>query len=613
MVRLGPYREFIRLLTQRNMENDMSELTPHTDTAAGQDLALLSEMNTQYARIAGAMMKGQDHSDLAMYSLSIATLFAKAAAGNAMRMNDVLDIQTQAMKKFASLADYTLKRMQHETTEPVVAPADDDMRFRSSSWSENLWFDVLKQSYLINSEYLDNLFSKDTNLERQDQRKLEFFKKQWIDALAPTNFALTNPDVVAQAKETGGRSLVEGLRNFADDLESGAGVSMVDKASFEMGQNIASTPGKVVARNRLAELIQYSPATQQVYAKPIMIVPPWINKYYILDLSPKNSFIGWLVSQGYTVFVISWVNPDESYRHTNYDDYLSLGPLWASNVIRSVTGEEKINAIGYCLGGTLLASLLGYLASNDEQPDFISSATFFTTMIDFEEPGDLGVFVDEESVSQLETKMNERGYLDGSSMASTFNMMRSNDLIWHFVINNYLLGKKPGRFDLLYWNSDSTRMPADMHSYYLRQMYLENLLCKPNGMTILDTAIDLAKVKTPAFFIATQLDHIAPWKSTYSGARLFSGNTRFLLGESGHIAGIINSPERKKYGYWSSAKKLPDSADEWLKVARRRDGSWWPEWEKWARKFSGDQIDARQPGSDDHPPLADAPGDYVRM
>ena len=591
----------------------MQKLETELTSDSNDDLSLLTDLNQQYWRIANSMMSGTDHSDIALYSLSIVTLFARAAVGNSLDFEKVVKTQAAAMSKFTSLAKYTFEKMQEGQPDPVIAPTKEDTRFRSPQWSENLWFDVVKQSYLIGSEYLQELYGDSESLDSKDRKKLEFFTSQWIDSLAPTNFLLTNPDVLEEARRTKGRSLVKGLENFADDLEAGRGLQMVESEAFELGRNIACTPGKVVARNELAELIQYSPATEQTYSVPIMVIPPWINKYYILDLSPKNSFIGWLVSQGYTVFVVSWVNPDESYRHTTYDDYLESGPLWAAEIVRTITDEEKINAIGYCLGGTLLASTLGYLENVKDQKNFFSSATFFTTMIDFTEPGDLGVFVDDASVSQLEKTMDETGYLDGKSMASTFSMMRSNDLIWHFVINNYLLGKSPGSFDLLYWNSDSTRMPADMHSYYLRKMYLENLLSKPNGLEVLGTSIDLSQVDIPTFFVSTQLDHIAPWRSTYSGAKLFSGKTKFLLGESGHIAGIINPPTKKKYGYWTSAKKLSATADEWLEQANKRGGSWWPDWEKWIRKSSGEQVSARQPGNDQYQPLADAPGDYVRM
>lgn len=584
-----------------------------TGAVSKNHLAVMAELNRQYARIAKAMMSGTDHSDIAAYSLSITTLFARAAFGNVLEPDRLVAAHTDAMTKFTSLAQYTVEKLNDGSPEPVVAPSAEDSRFRTQQWTEDLWFDVVKQSYLIGSEYLQGLFGTNKSLDAQDNRKLDFYLRQWVDSLAPSNCAFTNPDVLEEARKTEGRSLVKGLENFADDLEAGRGVKMTQSDAFELGRNIATAPGKVVARNRLAELIQYSPTTEQVYSRPVMIVPPWINKFYILDLSEKNSFIGWLVAQGYTVFVISWINPDESYRHTGYDDYVDCGPLWASEIIRAITKQDKLNAIGYCLGGTLLASTLGYLKSGEDQKDFISSATFLTTMIDFAEPGDLGVFVDDASVCQLAKMMSDKGYLDGKSMASTFSMMRSNDLIWHFVINNYLLGKSPGSFDLLYWNSDSTRMPADMHSYYLRTMYLENLMSQPNRMEVLGNPIDLSKVTSPTFFVSTQMDHIAPWRSTYSGARIFSGKSRFLLGESGHIAGIINPPTREKYGFWTSARPLPETAEQWLEQASYRKGSWWPQWEKWIRRFSGDQVEARRPGNDGYQVICNAPGDYVRM
>ena len=431
--------------------------------------------------------------------------------------------------------------------------------------------------------------------------------------MAPTNLPGFNPQVIDATRESKGENLINGMRNLADDLEAGCGVKMVERDAFELGRNIATTPGKVVARNRMAELIQYSPSTDEVHTIPIMIVPPWINKYYILDLSARNSFIGWLVGQGFTVFVISWVNPDESYRDVSFDDYLQDGPLWAMDVIHAITEQNRINAIGYCLGGTLLATLLGYLANQQEREVQISSATFFTTMIDFTEPGDLGVFVDEDGVAELEQQMESDGYLDGKSMASTFSMMRSNDLIWHFVINNYLLGKSPGQFDLLYWNSDSTRLPARMHSYYLRSMYLDNLLAQPDGIQVLGTPIDLTKVAIPTIFVSTELDHIAPWQSTYSGARIFAKQARFILGQSGHIAGIINPPTRTKYGYWTRTRGMPISPDKWLESATYTEGSWWPEWEKWIKRFSGKRIEALEPGGKSYPPLAQAPGTYVNL
>lgn len=592
----------------------MDEQSPTGKSLQQAEMFSPAEFSRQYCRIMKATMNAANDSDIASFGLSIGRLFMKAAVSTCADPEKLSASYSRLFQKQAELCQYVFQKAQGNRSFPTVAePSKGDSRFRSDPWHENLWFDVMKQSYLIGTEFIDDFFALTARLSEQEEKKLSFYKQQWIDSLAPTNYWWMNPDVLKVTQQTNGQNLIEGMKNFANDLEAGVGVRMVDQDAFEVGRNIASTPGKVVARNRLCELIQYRAATEQVLEKPILIIPPWINKYYILDLSPKNSFVGWLVEQGYSVFVISWINPDESYRDTSYDDYLALGPMSAAKVIQEITLQENMNVIGYCLGGTLLATLLGHLKNLDESDDFVNSATFFASMIDFSEPGDLGVFVDEQSVAQLEKKMNETGYLDGKSMASTFSMMRSNDLIWHFVINNYLLGKKPGKFDLLYWNSDSTRMPAKMHSFYLRKMYIENLLSRQNGLTVFNRSIDLTKVQTPAFFVSTQTDHIAPWPSTYLGARVFGGSVRFLLGESGHIAGVINPPHKNKYGFWTSRRPLPESSENWFEQAARCEGSWWPEWEEWLRERSGELTGSRDIGSRDHPPLADAPGDYVKL
>ncbi len=377
-----------------------------------------------------------------------------------------------------------------------------------------------------------------------------------------------------------------------------------------MGESVASTPGKVIFQNDLMQLIQYQPTTSEVCKIPLLVVPPWINKYYILDLRAKNSFIRFALDQGITVFVISWVNPDEKHANKTFDDYLLEGPRAALDAIEKATREHEINMIGYCLGGTLTASLLAWMAAKHEGR--VKSVTFFTTLIDFSEPGELGVFVDEAAVNGLEKKMAERGYLEGSEMASTFNMLRANDLIWSFVVNNYLLGKEPFPFDLLYWNSDATRMPAKMHTFYLRNMYLRNKLREPGGITLAGEPIDLSKIDTPAYFISTIEDHIAPWKTTYLGAQLLKGPVRFALGGSGHIAGIVNPPAANKYWYWTN-DKLPDTADEWLASAEKHPGSWWSDWAKWIAGFGGEQIPARQPGEGKLAVIEDAPGSYAKF
>lgn len=517
-------------------------------------------------------------------------------------------------QNYLELWQSTAQRMMGQDVEPVAEPAKDDRRFRDDAWSENEVFDFIKQSYLLTSRWMQSAVGDVEGLDDKTQKKVDFFTRQYVEALSPTNFVMTNPEVLRATYETHGENLVNGLQNLLEDLERGGGkldIKMTDLDAFEVGKNVATTPGKVVFRNELMELIQYSPATEKVAKTPLLIVPPWINKFYILDLRPKNSFIKWAVEQGQTVFVISWVNPDAELAKKTFDDYMLEGPLAALDAIEAATGEKQVNAIGYCIGGTLLGCALAYMAAKDDKR--VKSATFFTTMLDFEEAGELGVFIDEESLSNLEQKMNERGYLEGREMATSFNMMRGNDLIWSFVVNNYLLGKEPFPFDLLYWNSDSTRMPAAMHSYYLRKMYLENKLREAGGIELAGEPIDLSKVTIPCYFISTREDHIAPWKSTYAGALLLGGQVRFSLAASGHIAGVVNPPEKEKYCYWSKTGKMPKDPDKWLEGAKQHAGSWWPDWRDWIGKHAGGEVAARQPGDGRLTPLADAPGEYVRM
>jgi polyhydroxyalkanoate synthase len=432
--------------------------------------------------------------------------------------------------------------------------------------------------------------------------------------MSPSNFALTNPQVVRETMKTGGHNLVKGLKNLLEDLDEGDGqlrIKMTDMKAFQVGRNVATMPGKVVYQNELMQLIQFSPLTETVYRRPLLIVPPWINKYYILDLREKNSFIRWATQQGHTVFVISWVNPDARLAHKKFEDYMFEGTLAAIDAVGEATGSREVNTIGYCLGGTLLGSTLGYMAAKGD--DRVRSATYFVALLDFSIPGELGVFIDEKQVESLEKKMNERGYLEGSEMATTFNMLRSNDLIWSFVINNYLMGKEPFPFDLLYWNSDSTRMPASMHSYYLRNMYLHNRLREPGGINLGGVPIDLSQVKVPSYFISTVEDHIAPWRSTYLGARALGGPVRFVLGGSGHIAGIVNPPAANKYGYWTN-DALPPTPDDYQQSAVQHEGSWWNDWQAWIGALDGDdRVPARVPGDGKLKPIEDAPGSYVAL
>lgn len=496
--------------------------------------------------------------------------------------------------------------------DPVITEDKGDRRFKHEDWDQQPTFNAIKQSYLLASKWLRDQVQGVEGLDEHTAEKVEFFTERYLEAMSPTNFAATNPAVIEKVVETKGANLVHGLKNMLEDLEAGKGelrIRMTDTSAFKLGENVATTPGKVVFQNRMFQLIQYMPSTDKVLKRPLLVVPPWINKYYIMDLQPKNSLLKWLVDQGHSVFVVSWVNPDSSYADTTFDDYVTQGVMAAVDAVEQATGESEINMIGYCIGGSLLATSLAYMKEKGDER--VKSATFFTTMIDFAKPGELGVFIDEEQICGLEKRMEETGYLDGSQMAGAFNLMRANDLIWSFYINNYLLGNDPRPFDLLYWNSDSTRMPAKMHAWYLRNFYLENNLCKPGGVTIDGVPIDISKVDIPVCFVSAVEDHIAPWRSTYSGAQLFSGDVRFILGGSGHIAGIINPPAAGKYNY-RVTDDLPEDPESWAKEAEVVEGSWWPEWDRWVKALANDKVAARTPGDRGMPILEDAPGSYVK-
>jgi len=514
-------------------------------------------------------------------------------------------------QKTAEHYQQTMMGFMGAPSEPVVTEDRSDRRFRHEGWSEQPAFSAIKQSYLLMSQWMRDMVTDVEGLDEHTAEKITFFTERYIDAMSPTNFAATNPAVMEKIVETKGANLVHGLKNMLEDLEDGKGqlkIRMTDTTAFELGKNVAVTPGKVVFQNRMFQLIQYTPTTATVAKRPLLIVPPWINKFYIMDLQPKNSLLKWATDQGHTVFVVSWINPDESYAQVGFDDYVTEGVVTAVDAVEKETGESEINAIGYCIGGTLLATSLAYMkAKGDER---VKSATFFTAMLDFSDPGELGVFIDDEQICGLENKMEEQGYLEGGSMSGAFNLMRANDLIWSFYINNYLLGNDPRPFDLLYWNSDSTRMPAKMHAWYLRNLYLENKLCQPNGVSIKGVDIDLSSIDTPVCFVSAVEDHIAPWLSTYKGAKLFSGDVRFILGGSGHIAGIINPPAAGKYNY-RVTDDLPENPEAWAEQAEKHDGSWWPEWDKWVKEKAPEQVEARQPGAV-LTVLEDAPGSYVK-
>ncbi len=515
--------------------------------------------------------------------------------------NDFVQRYTQIM------ASTTLKFWgSSQETKPTVEPEKGDKRFSTPDWQQNLVFDALKQSYLLTATTLLKAAAEIKGVDEHQQRKIMFYLRQFLDAISPTNALFTNPQVIHETIQSGGQNLVKGMEHLLRDLKAGQ-IKMTDTEAFAPGRNLALTPGQVIYRNKLIELIQYTPTTEQVYAIPLLFIPPWINKYYILDMQLKNSLIKFLVDAGFTVFVISWKNPDASMEDINFEDYLTLGPLAAFATIKEITGSPKVNPVGYCIGGTLLSMALPYLAAQKDET--VSSASFFVSLQDFSEVGDTSVFIDEPQVAYIEGQMMERGYLDSRSMATMFNMLRANDLIWSNVVNNYLLGKEPPAFDLLYWNADGTRMTRAAHSFYLRNTYLENNLIKPNTIVLMGVPIDLAKIRQDIYAVGTEQDHIVPWKSAWRISQLARGDVRFILGGSGHIAGVINPPGKGR-GYWANDKPAKN-AEQWFESAESHQGSWWTDWLEWLKPRSGKQVAPPAMGNLVYAPLAPAPGTYV--
>ncbi len=574
-----------------------------------------AEAAEKSAKLLGDVIAKQTETGKSVASdeFGIAKAFLELSAKMLANPYKLAETQMNLWWQYMNLWQHSWLKMFGVAAAPIAEPNKGDKRFKHEDWQEHFLFDFIKQSYLIAARSLHQAVASVEDLDEETAKKVNFYTRQYIDALAPSNFVLTNPEVFRETIASGGQNLVRGLNNLLEDIERGQGqlrISMTDPDAFQLGVNIATTPGKVVWQTDLMQLIQYEPTTSKVYQTPLLIVPPWINKYYILDLREKNSFVKWATDQGMTTFILSWVNPDQRYASKSFADYLNEGTLAALEAIKHATGEERVNTVGYCLGGTLLATTLGYMAAKKD--DRIASATFMASLLDFAEPGELEVFIDEAQVAALEKRMSERGYLEGAEMANTFNMLRSNDLIWSFVVNNYLLGRDPFPFDLLHWNADSTRMPANMHSFYLRNMYLNNALRKPGGIRLHDTPIDLGKVKAPCYFVSTIEDHIAPWKSTYQGCHLLGGKVRFVLGGSGHIAGIVNPPQANKYGYWIN-NQLPSDPAQWLAGAKQHEGSWWNDWKAWLEPELGPQVPARIPGKGKAKVIEAAPGSYVKV
>jgi polyhydroxyalkanoate synthase len=525
----------------------------------------------------------------------------------------VMEAQFNLWRNYMTLWERTARRMMGGEAEPMVAPAPGDKRFRDKEWQENQIFDFIKQSYLLTANWLQTTVAKvDDNLDSATRRRIDFYTKQFVDALAPTNFVLTNPEVLRATLQSNGENLVNGLNNLLEDLDRGEGQLSIRQTAdaFTLGENIGTAPGKVIFRNELIELLQYDPTTDEVYERPLLIFPPWINKFYILDLRPENSFIRWATAEGYTVFVVSWVNPDRRLAKKTFQDYMQDGIFTALDAVHDATGVRDPNVIGYCIGGTLLSATLAYMAAKKDTR--IHSATFFAAQADFSEAGDLQIFIDDVQLEALEQQMDAAGgVLEGSKMATTFNMLRANDLIWSFVVNNYLLGKTPVPFDLLYWNSDTTRMPEATHLFYLREFYKNNALAK-GQMKFGDVKLDLGKVTIPVYLQSAKDDHIAPFRSVYKSTKLFKGPIRFIMAGSGHIAGVINPPSANKYQYWTN-DKLPAAVEDWQAGAVEHKGSWWPDWNAWLKPLSGGKVPARKPGDGKLRTLGNAPGAYAKI
>jgi polyhydroxyalkanoate synthase len=523
-----------------------------------------------------------------------------------------LEAQTRLFAGYMNVWSSAIQRIgSGEQVEDTVQPERGDKRFQDPEWGRNAFFDFLKQTYLVTSRWAADLVEHAEGLDEHTRHKASFYVKQVSNAISPSNFILTNPELFRETVASNGENLVRGMKMLAEDLEAGKGdlkLRQADNSQFEVGRNLATTPGKVVGRSDVAEIIQYNPSTKKVLKRPLLICPPWINKFYILDLNPQKSFIRWAIEQGHTVFVISWINPDERHGLKDWEAYIREGLQYGLDAVQTATGENEVNAIGYCVGGTLLAAALALLAQEGDER--IKSVTFFTTQVDFTHAGDLRVFVDEDQIAALERSMRGKGYLDGTKMATAFNMLRSGDLIWPYVVNNYMRGKDPVPFDLLYWNADSTRMAAANHSFYLRNCYLDNNLSQGH-MELAGRTISLADITIPVYNLAARDDHIAPARSVFLGCQYFGGPVEYVMAGSGHIAGVVNPPSANKYQHWTGAKPVGDF-DEWVANATENAGSWWPHWQKWVTRLEANSVPARQPG-ERTPLLGEAPGTYVKV
>ena len=595
---------------------------PSSGQVTAEAMKAFQELSSNLARAAmiaqgalaeAALKRADEPSSMSADPFRIAPALTGMMTRLAGQPDKVLKAQAELFSGYMNLWQSTARRMAGETPEPVIQPERGDRRFADPAWSENPVFDAIKQSYLLSSNWLNSLVAAADGGDAEEKRRIEFFTKMLTDAFSPSNFLMSNPAALNEAMRTKGESLVRGMENFAADLGRGGGqlaISQTDLSQFEVGRNVAVTPGKVVFQNELFQLLQFDPTTEEVFERPLLIFPPWINKYYILDLRAENSMVRWLTEQGFTVFLVSWVNPDPKLAHKSFEDYMLGGAYVAVEKALEQAGTDRLNVVGYCIAGTMMSCTLAHMAAKGD--DRVASTTFFAAQQDFSESGDLKMFTEEDWLRVVEVSMEKSGgVLPGSSMAGTFNALRANDLIWSFFVNNYLMGKDPRPFDLLYWNSDQTRMPRALHLFYLREFYQKNMLAE--GKLVLGgETLDLSKVKTPIYAQSSKEDHIAPALSVYKGVKLFGGEKTFIMAGSGHIAGVINHPDARKYQYWTNPD-LPETLEQWQAGAVEHPGSWWPDWAKWLAEKSGGKVKARDPSKGKLKAIEDAPGSYVKV
>lgn len=583
----------------------------------GFNLSTLSELMLKFSEkqklIADSMASQNQDSDK-KFDATLLTDFFEIACSIASDPAKLMEAQNDFFTDCLELATKVSKKMLGDRTSPPadISPVEADKRFTGGEWEKIPYFQFLRDSYLMISKNINHTVANVNGVDHKKKQRVEFLTHQILDALSPSNYLMTNPELLKLTFESGGENIIAGFENFIEDInciDGSLDIKMTDTSAFIIGENIASTPGSVVFQNDLIQLIQYAPTTPTVYSTPLVISPPFINKYYILDINENNSFVKWLVDQGYTVFVISWVNPDQSHKEKTYTDYMMQGHIEAFDVIEKITKQPKLSAIGYCTGGTLLASTAAYLAAKGE--DRFASLTYMATLIDFSDPGDLGHFVDNAQVESVIADIENAGYLDGRHLAKTFNMLRSNDLVWSYAINNYLKGKRPLPFNILYWNSDSTNLPARMYGFYLQNMYVENRLINPGGIIINDVPLDLRNITAPAYYLGTEDDHIVLWQAVYKGALMHKGDNRFVLGSSGHVSGVVNPPGKHKYGFRVS-ETHPEEPEAWLTSSKWTQGSWWVDWYKWHEPYAGKIITHRIPGKGKYKEIEPAPGSYVK-